>query len=980
MKLRSRSQSTRSWFRAASALAMSAACLSLFAQSQPAAPQAQPPAAQTPPPQGGGGFTGRGNPDAGADFSPKPPIVALTPQEQQKRFILPPGYHLELVLSDPDIVNPTAIAFDGNGRMYVNEMRSYMLDVDGSREFEPVSRISVHESTKGDGTFDKHSVFIDNLVLPRFVLPLDKGSVLTMETNADDIFKYTDTNGDGVAEKKELFFSGAGRRGNLEHQQSGFIWAMDNWIYSTYNAFRIRWTPAGMLKEPTGTNSGQWGVTQDDYGKPWFVDAGGEQGPMNFQVPIVYGSFNVAGQFEPGFEVTWPAPGVGDMQGGMFRVRMPIGVLNHFTAACGPDVFRGDRLPADLKGDLLFAEPVGRMVRRSKVVVSEGLTQLRNAYPNSEFILSTDPLFRPVNMMTAPDGTLYIVDMYHGIIQESEWTEPGSYLRRKIQQLQLDKVVSHGRIWRLVYDGITPDRTKPQMLDEPAAALVKHLEHPNGWWRDTAQKLLVLKQDKSVVPTLQDMARNSSVVLGRFHALWTLEGLGALDARLARELMKDLNPLVRVQAIRASETLYKAGDTSFEADYRRLVTDPDTRVDLQAILTLNLFKVPDIKAVITSAQASNKARGVQEIGSRILQPAANAFGRGGGRGGAVSPEQQTRLQQGAAIYSELCSACHGPDGKGTPVDGAPAGTMKAAPLAGSPRVQAHYSYVVQAVMQGLTGPVDGNTYTDVMVPMGTNNDEWIAAISSYVRNAMGNTGTIVSPADVARVRAASAGRKTAWTVAELEATLPRPLAVQPTWTATASHNLQMAAAALGTGTWSTGVPQQAGMWFQLELPAVTSISEVQFDSPGAAAGGRGGRGRGAAPTAGAAGTATPAPGAQAAQTGGAPTASPAQAAPSPTGAAQTPAPAAPAPAAVQGFGGGRGFALPPPGFPRGYTVEVSSDGTAWTKVATGQGDGGTTVIPFKAVEAKFIKITQTATTENAPPWSIRRLRLYGPPK
>jgi mono/diheme cytochrome c family protein len=952
---------------------MLAAGLSLFAQSPPpSAPQ--PPAAQTPPPARGGA-PGRGNPDAGADFSPKPPIVPLTPQEEQKRFILPPGYHLELVLSDPDIINPTAIAFDGNGRLYVNEMRSYMLDVEGSREFEPVSRISMHESTKGDGTFDKHSVFIDNLVLPRFVLPLDKGSVLTMETNANDIFKYTDANGDGVAEKKELFFSGAGRQGNLEHQQSGFIWAMDNWIYSTYNAFRIRWTPTGILKEPTAPNNGQWGLTQDDYGKPWFVDAGGERGPLNFQVPIVYGGFNVADQFEPGFEVTWPAPGIGDMQGGMFRIRMPIGVLNHFTAACGPDIFRGDRLPADLKGDLLFAEPVGRMIRRSKVVVSEGLTQLRNAYPNSEFILSTDPLFRPVNMATAPDGTVYIVDMYHGIIQESEWTEAGSYLRRKIQQHQLDKVTSHGRIWRLVYDGIQPDRTVPKMLDEPASALVKHLEHPNGWWRDTAQKLLVLKQDKSVVPMLQDMARNSSVVLGRFHALWTLEGLGALDATLARTLMRDLNPLVRVQAIRASETLYKAGDKSLEADYRALTKDPDTRVDLQAILTLNLFKVPDIRDVITSAQAANKARGVQEIGTRILQPAVNAFGRGGGRGGAVSADQQTLLQQGAGIYAELCTACHGPDGKGTPVDGAPAGTMKAPPLGGSPRVQAHYSYVVNAVIHGLTGPVDGTTYTDVMVPMGTNADDWIAAVSSYVRTGFGNTGTIVSPGDVARVRAATASRKAPWNVEELAATLPMPIAVQPTWTATASQNPQTAAGALRGGTWSTGAPQQAGMWFQIELPAATSITEVQFDSP-AAGGGRGGRGGPAAPPATTAAAAPPAAPPPTAPAPGTPPAPPSAAAGAPAPAARGAAPAA----GAQGFGRGRGFVLPPAAFPRGYTVEVSKDGSAWTPVASGKGEGGTTVIAFKPVDAKFVKITQTATEDGAPAWSVSRVRLYGPPK
>ena len=211
-----------------------------------------------------------------------------------------------------------------------------------------------------------------------------------------------------------------------------------------------------MVKEPTGATTASGVSAQDDQGKLWFMNAGGEQGPMNFQFADRLWLFNLADQYEPGFEMSWPTPGLTDMQGGMARVRMPIGVLNHFTAACGPDIFRGDRLPADLRGDLFFGEPVGRIIRRAKVVVTEGLTQLRNAYPNSEFILSTDPLFRPVNMTTAPDGTLYIVDMYRGIIQESEWTPPGSYLRKMIEQFQLDKITSHGRIWRLVYDGIEP--------------------------------------------------------------------------------------------------------------------------------------------------------------------------------------------------------------------------------------------------------------------------------------------------------------------------------------------------------------------------------------------------------------------------------------------------------------------------------------------------------------------------------------------
>ena len=106
-----------------------------------------------------------------------------------------------------------------------------------------------------------------------------------------------------------------------------------------------------------------------------------------------------------------------------------------------------------MKGDLLFTEPVGRLIRRAAIENVEGLTQLRNVYPGAEFMTSVDQLFRPVNISNAPDGTIYIADMYHGIIQELQWSGPGSYLRAKIEQYQLDKVASHGRIWRLRYDG-----------------------------------------------------------------------------------------------------------------------------------------------------------------------------------------------------------------------------------------------------------------------------------------------------------------------------------------------------------------------------------------------------------------------------------------------------------------------------------------------------------------------------------------------
>ena len=928
-------------------------------EPRPAAPVTQPEAT----PFGGGR---RSQTSELTDFTPKPPITARTPDEEARGFMLPAGYRMELVAAEPDVINPTLIEFDGNGRMYVGEMISYMMDAEASREHDPISRITRWESTKGNGRYDRRTVFADQLVAPRMILPLQDGVILTSETDSDNLLKLTDTNGDGVADKREVVFTGIGQSGdaNIEHQKAGLLWNLDNWIYTTYNAFRIRWTPSGFLREPTAPNGGQWGLASDDDGKPWFVDAGGERGPMNFQFPIHYGSFSPcpsAGRgrgatpppvpnpncppgmengFEKDFTVVWPAPGIGDMQGGLYRTRMPAQSLNHFTATAGPAIVRGDRLPADLKGDLLFTEPVGRLIRRAKVDNIEGLTQLRNAYPGSEFINSVDQLFRPVNISNGPDGTVYIADMYHGIIQEREWSGPGEYLRAKIEQYQLDKVVGHGRIWRLRYDGraavsasatnigqpaipaITPEFAPPRMYSETPAQLVAHFTHPNGWWRDMAQRLLVLKQDKSVLPALKQMVNNADgQLLARFHALWTLDGLGALDASLVRAAMKDKNPRMRIQAIRASETLYKAGNKSLADDYRALTKDPDTGVVIQAMLTVNLFKLPDGPDLIKASQAANKARGVALIGDRLLAPPPNAGG--GRRGGPLTPDDEKRLQQGSEIFGSLCFSCHGQDGTGKEMENAPPGTMIAPPLAGSPRVQGHRDYVIKVLLKGMTGPLDDKTYRDVMVPMG-GTDEWVANIASYVRNSFGNSAGMVTPADVARVRAETAARKAPWTLPELEATLPRLLDSQR-WKMTASHGSDTAAGATSLRGWSTGAPQAQGMWFTVELPQAATLTEVQFDS--AVSSGRGARGGRAA-----------------------------------------------------GRGGPGAGAPPVVGYPRSYSVEVSTDGTTWSKpVAEGRGGGPRTSISFAPVRAKFVRLTQTGSEAEAPAWSIRNLRIYEAP-
>jgi hypothetical protein len=198
-----------------------------------------------------------------------------------------------------------------------------------------------------------------------------------------------------------------------------------------------------------------------------------------------------------------------------------------------------------------------------------------------------------------------------------------------------------------------------------------------------------------------------------------------------------------------------------------------------------------------------------------------------------------------------------------------------------------------------------------MAPMGASSDGWIADVSSFVRNNFGNSASVVTEGDVARVRKETAGRTAPWTAEELARLLPRPRIPDSTWKATASHNSAAAAGAFDFTRWSSNTPQQAGMWFQIELPEAITLTEIQFDSQVI-------------------------PGRQ----GGPPTTT----------------------------------------APRLYRVEVSQDGQTWSEaLAEGGGGGRTTTIAFAPVRARFVRLTQTADGEGAPPWTMERLRAYEAP-
>jgi mono/diheme cytochrome c family protein/glucose/arabinose dehydrogenase len=755
------------------------------------------------------------------------PIAPLSPAEELETIELPEGYRLELVLSEPEIKEPVAIAFDGDGKLYVAEMRTYMQDIDGTDELTPKSRISLHQSSKRDGVFDRHSVFLDDLLLPRMILPMDD-RVLVGITNTNDLTLHRDTDGDGVADEQAVWYTGGPRGGNMEHQPSGLVWGLDNWIYTTYNNYRLRWNGEGQppLKETTAGNGGQWGLAQDDSGKMWWSNAGGEKGLWNYQLPILYAAINVRSQKSDQFDTVWPIVALGDFQGGPGRFHSPEDKrLNHFTGCGGQTVFRGDRLPEELYGNVFLPEPVGRLIRRAIVEVKDGVTTVTNPHEaeKTEFIRSSDPYFRPLNMTTGPDGCLYIVDCYRGIIQEGNWVKPGSFLRGAIEPTGMQHVTGRGRVWRLVHEDFPPG-PQPKMLSDTPAQLVAHLAHPNGWWRDTAQRMLIVKGDRSVVPALADMAARHDNPLARIHALWTLDGLGVIDAGTVRAALRDSHPQLRAQGIRLAEAFLKNGDPSFVADIKALRADPDPTVVLQAIATSKLLNWPAWKPEAQAALMGSTSAGVREIGSQMLAEAPRITGD-------FTRDQRKQLERGQEAYLSLCFACHGFDGSGMPIAGKEGSTL-APPLARS-RTVVQGDSLIRVLLNGLAGPVDGKTYESQMVSMASMDDQWLADVASYLRKAFGNNGKLVTKQEVAALRKQWATRADPWTISELASLYPQPLPDRASWKLTASHNEKELPKALDGDIltrWDTRKPQSPEMWLQIELPALTEITGLILDT------------------------------------------------------------------------------------------------------------------------------------------------------
>ena len=533
-----------------------------------------------------------------------PPAPPLPPEQALKSFKVQPGFRIEVVAAEPLVHNPIQIAFDPEGRLWVVEMRGYMPDVEGHGESNKVGSVVVLDDTDGDGRMDKRTVFLDGLVMPR-ALALARAGALVAEPPV--LWFCQDTDGDGQCDRRTPVANDyateadpkRGVRANQEHTSNGLLRNLDNWIYSASHTARFRDSGGAWQREATAYR-GQWGISQDDFGRLFYNS---NEDPLRADfVPSQYVGRNPHYRGAAGVNVqlyddktVWPArvnPGVNrGYRTGQLR---PDGTLATFTAACAPLVYRGDNFPVEFQGNVFVCEPAGNLIKRY-LLESQGVGfKAKNAYDQAEFLGSTDERFRPVNLNIGPDGCLYIVDLYHGILQHHLYIT--SYLRQQILDRGLEKHTDFGRIYRVVNES-KPAGPKPRLAQASAEELVKSLSHPNGWWRDTAQRLLVERNDSTAVAALKQLALSGASPLGRLHGLWTLEGLRQLDAATLTRAISDPNPKVRAAAMRISEPLLK-NQPELVTELLKHAGDPAPDAQLQLAFTLGEINEPRVEEAL----------------------------------------------------------------------------------------------------------------------------------------------------------------------------------------------------------------------------------------------------------------------------------------------------------------------------------------------------------------------------------------------
>jgi len=547
----------------------------------------------------------------------------LSPQMSLKAMQPRPGFQVELVAAEPLVRDPVAFEWGPEGKLWVAEMADYPVGTNDNQSprAAPQSpraaprgtggRVRFLEDTDDDGRYDKSTLFLDGLNFPTGVLPWKKGVLITA---APDILYAEDTDGDGKADVKTVLFTGFGQ-GNQQHRVNGLVRGLDNWIYcangdsdgritSTKPAGRaprdirgrdFRFNPeTGELQTLTGRT--QFGRSRDDWGN-WF-GCNNSNPHYHFVLAERYLARNPHVRYpdprnhvsvQPGaapvYPVSKPLPRFNDYN-----------KLNRFTSACGAMIYRDTLFGPEFAGNSFVSEPVHNLVHR-EIVKPSGVTfSSRRAKDErqSEFLASRDNWFRPTTIKTGPDGALYIADMYRLVIEHPQ------YIPKELQSdWDFRAGENRGRIYRVFPKGKKLRRI-PRLDTMTTAQLVAALSDSNGWVRDTAQQLLIVRNDKSAVPLLERIVGERRGVsppvkrenaLARLHALCTLDGLDALKPSVIATALTDPHPGVRRHAVRLAERHLNTSP-KLAAEVAKLVDDSDPQVRMQLAYSLGEWKDP----------------------------------------------------------------------------------------------------------------------------------------------------------------------------------------------------------------------------------------------------------------------------------------------------------------------------------------------------------------------------------------------------
>ncbi len=480
----------------------------------------------------------------------------LAPPDSQRHIHLPEGLRAELFAAEPDIVKPIAMAFDHRGRLWVAESLDYPNTLLDNPERTGRDQIKICTDTDGDGRADKFTVFAQDVNIPTSLLPVRDGVLVAL---APHIVYFRDTNGDDVADERRIVLTGFGRR-DTHAALSNLHYGFDNWIYGTVGysggtvqagkntssfrqgLFRFR-DDGSQFEFLTSTSNNTWGLGLSESGDVFASTANNDH----------FVHLAIANRY---FEQVrgWHAAGSAGIHDHhrIFPIAEDFRQMDWhggFTAATGCELYTARLLPERYWGRAaMVCEPTGHLVHLDWLVPRGSGFIAREGF---NIFASTDPWSAPIAAQTGPDGAIWVLDWYNYVVQHNP-TPQGFETGAGNAYVTPHRDQSHGRVWRLVPDGANDRDTAkapPPRRDLAAAdtaALVAALADDNLHWRLTAQRLLVERQSQDAIERLQQVVRAGEPPQAVVHALWALEGLGALgDKQNDRETDQEIDPLLR---------------------------------------------------------------------------------------------------------------------------------------------------------------------------------------------------------------------------------------------------------------------------------------------------------------------------------------------------------------------------------------------------------------------------------------------------